>query len=131
MLIVHCELHERRRMHFGIVVPGFRGHLNPGSTLGVAIQRRGHQVTLISTPEAEEIANRCGLCFCPISVPEYQSGELAKDKEILGRLEGMQAFRHNVDIVAKAVNNTYRDLPAILDKNQFDALLIDDTWYVK
>ena len=115
-------------MHIGIVTPGFRGHSNPSSTLGTALKRRGHEVTLISTPEEEVVANRAGLKFSAMSIPEFESGELARDKEILGCLEGIQAFQHNVAIVAKAVKQTYRDLPAILDADRpFDALLIDDT----
>mmetsp|Transcript_18065 Transcript_18065/g.49224 ORF Transcript_18065/g.49224 Transcript_18065/m.49224 type:complete len:372 (-) Transcript_18065:359-1474(-) len=114
-------------MKCGIVAPGFRGHLNPATTVGCALVRRGHTVCLISTPEGEPIANRLGLEFCPISVQEFQSEDLANDKETLARLEGIEAFQFNVHIVAKAASDTYRDLPPILKSERFDALLIDDT----
>ena len=45
--------------HFGIICPATTGHLNPMSTLGAQLQRRGHRVTLLDRivqPVVEVIA---------------------------------------------------------------------------
>ncbi|MGA7901700.1 MAG: nucleotide disphospho-sugar-binding domain-containing protein [Terrimicrobiaceae bacterium] len=38
--------------HLGLICPELSGHLNPMTTLGRELQRRGHRVTLIARPDA-------------------------------------------------------------------------------
>lgn len=40
--------------HFGLVIPHWIGHLNPGTAQGRELKRRGHYVNVISFADAEE-----------------------------------------------------------------------------
>jgi UDP:flavonoid glycosyltransferase YjiC (YdhE family) len=66
-------------LHIGLVCPGHAGHLNPTATLGLELQRRGNQVTLITTPPGYSTAKKHGLAFKPIGITEYKSGALRSD----------------------------------------------------
>lgn len=84
-------------------------------------------MTVMSTPEGALVAQQAGLEFFALGEAEFASGILAAEKEILGSLEGMDAFQQNVKIVARSVRIVLRDLPTILKEHRFDALLVDDT----
>jgi zeaxanthin glucosyltransferase len=113
-------------MQIGLVIPDFQGHLNPGTTLGSALKRRGHQVTLISPPNGASSAKRAGIDFVATHIPEHESGELVVSRHRLAELEGMDAFRHTTEMIQQQIAIFIRDLPKILDEHKFDALLIDE-----
>lgn len=41
--------------HFGIICPATTGHLNPMTSLGSELQRRGHRVTLVGIRDASTL----------------------------------------------------------------------------
>ena len=47
--------------HFGLICPELSGHLNPMTTLGRELKRRGHRVTLIGRPDAQRKTETAGL----------------------------------------------------------------------
>jgi zeaxanthin glucosyltransferase len=60
--------------HFGIICPAFTGHLNPMTTLGYELQRRGHRVTVVGVLDAEKKAYLAGLDFKAIAPSECPPG---------------------------------------------------------
>ncbi len=56
--------------HFGIICPAATGHLNPMTTLGYELQRRGHRVTVVGILDAEKKVNLAGLEFRAIALSE-------------------------------------------------------------
>jgi hypothetical protein len=86
--------YEKKKMRIGLVCPGYPGHLNPTSTLATALQRRGHQVVIVSTPQASVRAKQAKIEFVKIGEPEYRAGLLAADLQTEGRLQGLLASRH-------------------------------------
>ena len=43
----------RPAFHLGMLCPELSGHLNPMTTLGRELQRRGHRVTVVARPDAD------------------------------------------------------------------------------
>lgn len=112
-------------LHIGLICPGHHGHLNPTATLGAELQRRGHQVTLISTSPGSVAAERHGLEFQPIGVPEYESGVLQLQLAQEGRLRGLSAFWHTIRLFRREQQILLRDLPGVLVSRNIDAICVD------
>lgn len=49
--------------HFGIICPAAAGHLNPMTTLGYELQRRGHRLTVLGIEDAQPKVLAAGLEF--------------------------------------------------------------------
>ena len=112
-------------MRIGLICPGHAGHLNPTSRLGAELQRRGHVVTLISTPQGASTAQKNGLDFAPIGIPEFQSGCLDRDLETEGKLSGLSCFRHTIQLFRREEQLILRDLPSVIQRYQIDVLCVD------
>lgn len=115
----------KKTMRIGLVCPGYPGHLNPTSTLATALQRRGHQVVIVSTPQASVTAKQAELEFVEIGEPEYRAGLLASDLQLEGRLQGLLASRQTVRLFKREESFILRDLPAVIESAGLDALCVD------
>lgn len=82
--------------HFGIICPATTGHLNPMSTLGVELQRRGHRVTLFGILDAQQSTLAAGLEFRVIGKSEFPLGAMAEIFAQQGKLSGFAAIRCTV-----------------------------------
>jgi len=122
-VILLLGLSASAALHIGLVCPGHAGHLNPTATLGAELARRGHTVTLISTPPGSAIAAKNGLGFQPIGIPEYTNGALLVDLEQEGRLRGLFAFWHTIQLFKREEKILLRDLPEIM--TTIDAICVD------
>ena len=108
-----------------MVCPELTGHLNPMTTLGRELARRGHRVCVVAAPVARPWAERAGLGFVPIAVREHESGEAAANRETLGRLTGFAALRFTGRLLGKSTAAGLRDLPAAFDAAGIDAVVVD------
>jgi hypothetical protein len=52
--------------HLGLICPELSGHLNPMTTLGRELKRRGHRVTLIGRPDTQKKTASAGLEFAVV-----------------------------------------------------------------
>lgn len=52
--------------HFAILCPEAGGHMFPMGSLGLALRRRGHQVTLVAREKAADMAEQMELAFHPL-----------------------------------------------------------------
>jgi UDP:flavonoid glycosyltransferase YjiC (YdhE family) len=57
---------DQRMAHFGLICPALSGHLNPMTTLGRELKRRGHRITLIGRPDAQKKTESAGLEFAVV-----------------------------------------------------------------
>ncbi len=111
--------------HIGLVVPAYTGHLNPMITLGRELRRRGHQVSLISTPDARAATVRNSLAFISVGTSDFPLGSLERFTETQGRLVGLRAIRFSFTDLAKQAASHARELPFAVRSNGVDALVVD------
>ena len=74
--------------HLGLICPELTGHLNPMMALGRELKRRGHQVTLIGRPDAQEKTGSAGLAFAAVGEKEFPAGS-----RLLRPRRGSDAYR--------------------------------------
>jgi MGT family glycosyltransferase len=108
-------------MHYGLVTLDLYGHLNPMTTLGAEMARRGHRVTVLGTSRARPFADRAGLGWEPLNdTPEIGAGW-----DQLGELTGLAALKFTGGLVQQAVAATRAELPGLVTAHGIDALVID------
>lgn len=113
--------------HFGMICPAGNGHLNPMTTLGRELQRRGHHVTLIGVLDAQSNALAAGLDFRAIAESEAPPGTTARSLAQLGKLNGLAALRYTISVFQESTALLLRDVPTAIKKTGVEALLVDET----
>jgi len=111
--------------HLGLLCPELTGHLNPLTTLGRELQRRGHTVTVVSRPDGERKARAAGLDFSPIGEREFPIGSVARTSAELGRLSGLKAVKFTAELLRQSTMTVLRDAPAVVSAGKIEALLVD------
>ena len=112
--------------HFGIICPAAAGHLNPMTTLGYELKKRGHLVTVINIFDVRSKALAAGLEFQPIDRPDFP---LEADTDLfvkLRSLNGLEALEYTrTQWLTNSANAVLRDAPEIIKRTGIDALLVD------
>ncbi len=111
--------------HFGIICPATIGHLNPMTTLGWELQRRGHQVTLFSLLDAQSEARSAGLGFRAIGEANYPPGTMAEIFDQQGKLSGVKAIRYTVTWIKDTIATFLQEAPGAIKEAGVEALLVD------
>ncbi|HEY9852944.1 MAG TPA: glycosyltransferase [Leptolyngbyaceae cyanobacterium] len=111
--------------HFGILCPAGDGHLNPMTTLGYELLRRGHRVTVFNFLDAKAKTLASGLEFQPLAEDEFPAGSIAEGFSQRGKLSGLAAFRYTVKLLAKTSTTILAEAPAVIKKTGVEVLLID------
>ena len=70
--------------HLGLICPALSGHLNPMTTLGRELKRRGHHVTVIARPDARIKVDSRGLEFASVGDRDFPVGSMARMTAQLG-----------------------------------------------
>ena len=112
-------------MHIGLNCPELHGHLNPATTLGRELLRRGHRVTLVARPDGRTKALASGLGFAAIGAKEFPEGSISAQSVKLGEMSALKALHYTVEMLRLAAEVTLRDLPAVIRAEGIDALLTD------
>lgn len=112
-------------MHIGLACPELSGHLNPMTTLGRELVRRGHRVTVVARPDAEAKATAAGIGFAAIGSAEFPRGAIAAQAKALGGMTARTALRYTVEMLRLAAEITLRDLPGVCRERGIEALLVD------
>jgi zeaxanthin glucosyltransferase len=113
--------------HFGIICPALTGHLNPMTTLGHELQRRGHRVTLFGILDARSKTLAAGLEFWAIGEAEFPVGASAASNTKLGELSGMAAFKQIVTMFQQSTTMLLDEAPQAISAAGVEVLLIDQT----
>lgn len=111
--------------HLGLICPELSGHLNPMTTLGRELQRRGHRVTVLGRPDARRKAAAAGLDFAEIGADEFPEGAMAAQSAELGRMSGLRAIQFTVEMLRRGAAAILRDAPVAIERERIDALLVD------
>jgi zeaxanthin glucosyltransferase len=111
--------------HFGIICPASTGHLNPMTTLGYELKRRGHQVTVVGILDAEQKALAAGLDFCAIAPLECPYGTMQKLFDELGKLNGLAALKYTISSIRNGAETFLKEAPKAIKEAGIDALLVD------
>ena len=101
-------------MHLGLLTPETPGHLNPSTTLGRELARRGHRVRVVTSPRVRHKVERAGLELAPIGEQEDADGSSAAAIERLGRLRGIRATLFTGWLLCQAQKQILRDLPEVI-----------------
>jgi zeaxanthin glucosyltransferase len=112
--------------HIGLMCPVVSGHLNPMTTLGRALKRRGYRVSLIAFPDGATKAASSGLEFLPIGEIDLPIGTVPRQIEIQGELTGKEALlfvMQRYDGYSRAI---LRDAPGTFEKYGIEGVLIDE-----
>jgi MGT family glycosyltransferase len=111
--------------HFGIICPAAAGHLNPMTTLGYELQRRGHRVTVLGIQDAQPKVLAAGLEFQVIGKSDFPKGATKDLFTQLGNLSGFKALQYTINWIANAANMCLRDAPEAIKAAGIEALLVD------
>jgi MGT family glycosyltransferase len=111
--------------HFGIICPAAAGHLNPMTTLGYELQRRGHRVTVLGIEDAQPKVLAAGLEFRVIGKSDFPKGATKDLFTQLGNLSGFKALQYTINWIANAANMCLRDAPEAIKTAGIEALLVD------
>lgn len=111
--------------HIGLICPELSGHLNPMTTLGRELQRRGHRVTVVARLDARRKADAAGLDFAAIGIEEFPEGSMRANSAQLGKLSGMKAMRFTAELVRRGTATVLQEAPEVVRREKIDALLVD------
>ena len=103
-----------------------QGHLNSTTPLARKLKARGHDVVLISLPDAEPFAKAADLPFIPYCADEYPSGALRAIFEQLAKLQGEEAFKFTFQALSQALEISLKHLPRTLKEAGADAVVLDE-----
>jgi len=110
----------------GLVCPVASGHLNPMTTLGRALKRRGHRVSLFAFPDGAYKARSAGLGFHPIGENDLPEGTVPRQMEVQGGLAGREALAFAVERYRFYSQVLLRDAPDVIKKSGVEGLLVDE-----
>ncbi len=112
-------------MKIGLHCPEVPGHLNPMTTLGCELQRRGHEVTFLGCQMAESIVQRSGLPFFPLGPDDPLNERLEKTFRELGKTSGIQGMLTTGKIFGVQAKIVRQYIGQAFDALKLDGMVID------
>src|SRR5262249_48491614 len=106
---------ERTSMKLGFICIGLPGHLNPMTALARQLQARSHEVVFLYSSGA------AGLPF----VPGPEKDHINENRPEVSKKQGEDALRFSLRAVLAQTEAILKSLPAIVQANGIDALIID------
>jgi zeaxanthin glucosyltransferase len=111
--------------HYGIIVPGAVGHLNPMCALALELRRRNHSVTLFGVADIETMIANTGLNFSLIGEREFPLGALDKKYKDLGKMTGREARKCTIQLIAQGTTMLFDSAPEAIRSAEINALIVD------
>ena len=103
-------------MKFGFICPQVLGHLNPMTALARHLQMRGHEVVFLYSSGA------AGLPFIPDEEVERVISERSAE---ISKKQGEETLKLTTSLLMSQSESMIKSLPAIVQSNQIDALIIN------
>jgi len=103
-------------MKFGFICPQVPGHLNPMTALARHLQMRGHEVVFLYSSGA------AGLPFIPDEEVERVISERSAE---ISKKQGEETLKLTTSLLMSQSESMIKSLPAIVQSNQIDALIIN------
>jgi len=102
-------------MKLGFICPNAQGHLNAMTALARQLQARGHDVVFLYSSGAG------GLPF----VPGPEKDHFNENRPEVSKLQGEDALKFGMRLLKTQTEAILKSLPAIVQANRVDALLLD------
>ena len=112
-------------LNLGLICPELTGHLNPLTTLGLELKKRGHRVTVVARLDGRQRVEDAGINFVPIGEKDFPLGEMQVTSAKLGKLRGLAAIRFTAGLLKRAADAILKEAPAVAKKEGFDAMIVD------
>lgn len=110
--------------HFGVIAPPLHSHVKAFEALAVRLIERGHRVTFFQQGEAQALLDDSRIGFYAIGQQSHGEGALAKLNATLAYPAGFGLIG-TIRALATTTDMLCRTLPAALDAQQVDGLLVD------
>lgn len=111
--------------HYGIICPAASGHLNPITTLGYELKKRGHRVTVFAMLDAQSKALAAGLEFVPVAEFDFPIGFTKQVFTQMGNMSGFATIKYTIKVIQQATQIILRELPTLVKQAGVDALIVD------
>jgi len=111
--------------HIGLICPASAGHVNPMTTLGTALRRRGYQVSLISIPDSRAAADAAGLGFIPLGADQYPVGSMARIVQNLEAMSREDVLYYSIQSFCDFARVGLSEARGLLIHEGVDAILAD------
>lgn len=115
--------------HFGILCPPTPGHLNPMTTLGNELQKRGHRVTLFGLPDAQAKTLAAGLDFWVVGESKFPLGKIPQLLAQMANLKGFALMRYANSLLEQQAAVLLCDAPEAIAKAGVEALVVDQVTF--
>ena len=102
-------------MKLGFICLNLPGHLNPMIALARQLQRRNHDVVFLY------LSGAAGLAF----VPSGEKDQINENRPEVSKMQGEDALQLSARAVLARTESILKSLPAVVQANGIDALLID------
>lgn len=114
-----------KQHHWGIVCPEVSGHLNPVTTLGRELQKRGHRISVLIVPDGQAKVESAGLSYLPIGAARFPKESRERALEELGRLSGLKAFQFTIERFCQVAEVLLDEASKVIHDNKIDGLIVD------
>jgi len=111
--------------YLGMVIPPWVGHLNPATTLGRELRRRGHRLAVISFADAAKRVQSAGLEHIVIGRSPFPAGEWERMTRQLAVRTGLRAGKFTLDWIGRMTRSLLTDLPPLFQETRFDGVIMD------
>ncbi len=115
--------------HFGLICPALTGHLNPMTTLGHELRRRGHRITLFGVLDAQPKTLAAGLEFWAIGQGEFPTGASDAAFAKMGKLSGLAGSKYTIALFRQLTAMLLREAPQAIEAAGVAVLLVDQASY--
>ncbi len=112
-------------MRIGLVGPEVPGHLNPLTTLGAELARRGHDVVFFGTSLAADHCRAAGLPFMRLGADDPRVERLGREFRVLGGRTGTRGMVQTGRIFGLTSRILLEHLPAACRQERVDGFVID------
>jgi zeaxanthin glucosyltransferase len=119
------NLSNKNMAHIGLICVPATGHLNPMTTLGYELKKRGHQVTVINVLDAQEKAETAGLGFKAYAQQTRPLGFTPDSLVKMGKLSGMDTLRYSIELFQQGAITMMQEGIESIRNAQVDLLVID------
>jgi zeaxanthin glucosyltransferase len=102
-------------MKLGFICPNLPGHLNPMTALARQLQARGHDVVFLYSSSASGLP----------CVPGPEKDPINENRGQTSKMQGEDALKFSLRLVMSQTEAILKSLPAIVQANRVDALLLD------